>query len=438
MDKKTVLARINKIKEISTPPTILQAILDLINSPDVSAKQLAETILKDPALTARVLKAANSSFYGYYKKITTVNQAVMVMGINAVKYFILSITVLNQLITQRDKSRINQKHIWTNILESATAAQEIAMGIRYPQPEEAYVAGLLHDLGIIILEKEFPDEYQLVLRLVAGGKQLHDAESEILGVDHQYVIGQMANNWNLPPLITDSIISHHPTDEAEVAKMPIISKIVALADCLASVPFDEMRNLTIAEKRLHLMEHLADSLKTDQDMMLSIHKKLAEKVMVTASTMDLEIGDAVEVLSRSNAELFKIYLELAALFKERRELSRQILQEERMEGTLESLKIALATLSHYINNATMNISGKCELIRLIQSQKGIEGVQKELPGFLSSIEKSLKRITLVLEHLSHISSIETLNFFSHSKAIDIENDIKNKLAQQLETIEAQK
>ncbi len=435
MDKKIVLARIGKIKELSSPPTLLQGILDLINSPDVSAKALADVILKDPALTARVLKIANSSFYGYYKKITTVNQAVVVMGINAVKYFILSITVLNQLLSQKDKSRINHKHLWTNILESAAAARGIAAGIKYAQPEEAYVAGLLHDLGIIILEKEFPEEYQSALRLVAGGKLLHEAENEIFGLDHQFIIGQMANNWNLPSLITDSIILHHPTTETDVQNMPLIAKMVALADCIASVPFDEMRNLTIAEKRLHLMNALASALGIDQDMLIEIHKKLADEVVVSASTMDLDIGDAVDILSRSNAELFKIYLELAALFKERRELSREILHEERMEATLESLKIALATLSHYINNATMNISGKCELLRMIMSQKGIEGVKQNLPGFIDSIEKSVKRITLVLDHLSKVSSIETLNFFSHSKAIDIENDIKAKLSKQLESIE---
>lgn len=434
MDKKTVLAKINKIKELTTPPTILQSVLDLINSPDSSAKELSEVILKDPGLTARVLRMANSSFYAYYKKITTVNQAVMVMGINAVKYFILSITVLNQLNTQREKSRINIKQLWTHFLEVASASKNLAAAIGYKIPEEAYVAGILHDVGIILLEREFPDEYLKVLRLAANGKALTRAEIEIFGVDHQEIGGYLTNYWNMPPIISESITMHHPVNDKEILVMAEVAKIVTLANCIASVPFEELKTRSNAEQKLHLLNILSADLKINSDTLMKVHKQIAIDAASSAVTMDMDIGDAVEILSRSNAELFTIYLDLAALFKERRELSKEIIIEERMEGTLESLKIALATLSHYINNSTMNIQGKCEMLNMLHTQKDVNKINTNLPNYIDSIQKSIKRISLVLEELSHISSIDTLNFFSHSKAIDIENDIKNKLASQLESI----
>lgn len=434
MDKQIVLTKINKIKELTTPPTILQAVLDLINSPDSSAKELSEVILKDPGLTARVLRMANSSFYAYYKKITTVNQAVMVMGINAVKYFILSITVLNQLNTQREKSKINVKQLWTHFLEVASASKNLAASIGYKMPEEAYVAGILHDVGIVLLEREFPDEYLKVLQLAARGKALNKAEREIFGVDHQEIGGYLTNYWNMPQIISDSITTHHPTSENEIAAMSEVSKIVALANCIASVPFEELKNRPNAEQKLHLLNALSNDLKINSDTLMKVHKQIAIDAASTAASMDMDIGDAVEILSRSNSELFTIYLDLAALFKERRELSKEIIIEERMEGTLESLKIALATLSHYINNSTMNIQGKCEMLNLLHTKKEMNKINSNLPTYIDSMQKSIKRISLVLEELSHISSIDTLNFFSHSKAIDIENDIKNKLASQLEGI----
>jgi HD-like signal output (HDOD) protein len=434
MDKKTVLTKINKIKELTTPPTILQSVLDLINSPDSSARELSEVILKDPGLTARVLRMANSSFYAYYKKITTVNQAVMVMGINAVKYFILSITVLNQLNAQREKSKINVKQLWTHFLEVASASKNLAVAIGYKMPEEAYVAGILHDVGIILLEREFPEEYLKVLQLTSKGKTLTKAEFEIFGVDHQEIGGYLTNYWNMPPIISESITAHHPANETEIAAMGEVAKIVALANCIASAPFEELKTRANAERKLHLLNILSSDLKINADELMKIHKQIAIDAASSAATMDMDIGDAVEILSRSNAELFTIYLDLAALFKERRELSKEIIIEERMEGTLESLKIALATLSHYINNSTMNIQGKCEMLNLLHTQRDVNRINSNLPVYIDSIQKSIKRISLVLEELSHISSIDTLNFFSHSKAIDIENDIKNKLASQLESI----
>lgn len=434
MDKNTVLTKINKIKELTTPPTILQSVLDLINSPDSSARELSEVILKDPGLTARVLRMANSSFYAYYKKITTVNQAVMVMGINAVKYFILSITVLNQLNAQREKSKINVKQLWTHFLEVASASKNLAVAIGYKMPEEAYVAGILHDVGIILLEREFPDEYLKVLQLASKGKALTKAEFEIFGVDHQEIGGYLTNYWNMPPIISESISAHHPANESEIATMGEVAKIVALANCIASVPFEELKTRSNAERKLHLLNLLSSDLKINSDELMKIHKQIAIDAASSAATLDMDIGDAVEILSRSNAELFTIYLDLAALFKERRELSKEIIIEERMEGTLESLKIALATLSHYINNSTMNIQGKCEMLNLLYTKKDVNKINSNLPAYIDSIQKSIKRISLVLEELSHISSIDTLNFFSHSKAIDIENDIKNKLATQLESI----
>jgi putative nucleotidyltransferase with HDIG domain len=434
-NRKTVLAKLSKIKELSTPPMILQSVLNLVNSPDSSAKDLAEVILRDPALTARVLRVANSSFYGYYKKVATVHQAVMIMGLNAVKYFILSITVLNQLSNQKNNSKINHKYIWAHFLEVACAAKNVAAATNYNQPEEAYVAGLLHDIGIILLEYHFPEEYKNVLKLVAKGKTVQEAECEIFGLDHQEVGGYLTNFWNMPAVISDAISKHHINNESEIAGLSEIAKIVALADCMANVPFDEMRNLYNAEKRLNALNNLSINLRLNSSTIIEIHKKLATDVVGNAATMDLDVGDAVEILSRSNTELFNIYLELASLFRERRELSKEILREERMEGTLESLKIALATLSHYINNSTMNIQGKCEMLKLLTTRGDAQGLTQNLPVYVDSMQKSVQRITLVLEELSNISSVETLNFFSHSQAIDIEKNIKSKLSQRLESLE---
>ncbi|OQX91951.1 MAG: hypothetical protein B6D58_05445 [candidate division Zixibacteria bacterium 4484_95] len=434
MNKNEVFNKLGKVKELSTSPTILKEVLDLVNSPDTSAKDLSELVLKDPGLTTRLLKIANSSYYGFRHEISSVQQAIVMMGLSAVKYFILSLTVLNQLYTQKGKSRLNQKQLWLHFLEVASATKRVALQTGYKYADEAYIAGLLHDIGIVLLENNFPDEYQDVLKLVSKGNTIIEAELEIFGVDHQEVAGNIISHWNIPSILHDPISKHHLNDGEDVNNLSKIGKMVAFVDSMAMVPFDELKNIENAQKRLDTLNILSDELNIEASKLVEIHNNLADEIVSSAAFMELDLGDAVDILSKSNSELFNLYLDTANLFKERQELSRRILRAERMEGTLESLKIAIATLSHYINNATMNIQGKCEILHLFLNKKDIKTLVSNLPSSLESIGKSIKKISLVLDELSNISSMEKINFFHFSKAIDIEKSIKDKLNSQLEEV----
>jgi len=436
MDKKRVLTKLEKVKEISSPPTILSEVLNLVNKQDASNRDLTEVVLKDPSLTARLLRIANSSFYGLTMDITSVNQAIMVMGFNAVKYYILSISVFNQVSTQKDKNDPIQKQLWMHFLEAATAAKKIAEHINYEIPEEAYVAGLLHDMGMIILVKNFPREYKQVVENIAKGKSICEAEKEVFGIDHQEVADFVTRRWKMPEKLCEPLRNHHFDDAENIESISELCKVVGLADSIAQIPFNELNNLYSAEKRLMTLNSLAEDLGINSKSLIEIHMKLPGEAVMSANAMELDMGSAVEILTQSNTQLFNIYLELSSLFRERQELSKKLLVEERMEGSFESLKISLATLSHYINNATMNIHGKCEIVQMFLSNKDDKSLVKTLPSALTSILKSVKKISLILEELSTISSMENLNFFNHSKAIDIEKSIKEKLASQFEKVEA--
>jgi len=436
MSKDQVIKILGGVNGISTPPTILREILNLINDQEVSNKDLSNIILKDPSITERLLRIANSSYYGVSRDVTSVNQAILVIGLKAVKYFILSITVFNQVMAKKDKSKLDQKHLWTHFLEVAVTSRKIAEHINYELPEEAYIAGLLHDIGVILLESNFPDEYRKVIEYAKRGEELCQAEKKVFGLDHQEVAAFVTEKWNMPNKLREPMSRHHVYADSDLKDLVVLSKIVGLADSMAQVPFEEMNNLYSAEKRLISLNMLSEALSIESKTLIEIHMKLTSEVVSSATAMELDMGDAIEILTQSNMRLFNIYLELASLFKERQELSRQMLVEERTEGTLESLKISLATLSHYLNNAVMNIQGKCDILKMFYDKKDLNSVVKTLPASLISMQKSSQKILLMLDELSTISSLENLNFFGHSKAIDIENDLKAKLAEKFDSVEA--
>jgi len=165
-----------------------------------------------------------------------------------------------------------------------------------------------------------------------------------------------------------------------------------------------------------------------------VYSILPKQVLHHAEGMNLNMGDAIQYLSRVNTELFDLYIDLANTFKERQELSKKILKEERLEAALESLHIALATLSHYINNSTMSISGQAEVMKLLYDKGEREQAFMRIPIMADAVKSAIKKISVVLEELSNITSLDKINYFKHSKAIDIEKSLKERLESKSVTI----
>jgi HD-like signal output (HDOD) protein len=429
--KNKIFARLNSIDVISTPPAIISEVLSLLNQEDSSSAKLSQIILKDPNLTARVLKIANSTFYGYRGQVNNVNQAVMIMGQNMVKCLVLSISIYDQVVSTDPGKEKEFNRLWQHFLETATAAKNVALSIRYEMLEEAYIAGLLHDFGRLFLLRYFAKEVFQANRLLAEGVPLIEAERRLLGTDHQEIGGFIASRWNLPISLIQAIGNHHPPDGKAFKELPILSKIVAISDNLSTTGNELPENLDGAEYRIEIIDACCDSLGLNMDQIKKVYSGIPGEVLGNAEGMGLDLGEAFEHLSQVNAKLFNLHVELASIFRERQELSRRLLNEERLEGTLESLHIALATLSHYINNAIMNISGQCEILQLLHRNGDKDRVFEKIPSLNESIRLSTKRISVVLQELSNISSMEKISYIRNSRAIDIEKSLKERLEENL-------
>ncbi len=426
-NRKKIFAKLDTLEVIVSPPAIVAEVLSLLEKESSSSSKISEIILKDANLTARILRIANSSFYGYRQEVTTVNQAIMIIGQNVVKCFLLSISIYNQMAAQKSKNSDQIAILWQHLIETAVAAKHAASIINRNMVDEAYVAGLLHDFGRLFLIQYFPDETSKIRGLLNDGKLLIDAEKEILGADHQEVGKYIAEHWNLPKALSETIGMHHPKDEIELHGMSLLAKIIVFADNLSPANFEFSDNIKNAGHRVRLLDTSCTSIGLGMDNIKKIYGALPKEVLGSAEGLDLNLGDAFEYLSKVNHNLFDIYLSLAKSFREREELSGEILKEERIEGVGESLQIVLATLSHYINNAMMNISGQCEVIQLLHDSKDKDKVYKKIPSMTKSIRSSIKKTSMILEELSAFSSVENINYFKNSKAIDIESELKKRL-----------
>ncbi len=159
MDKMTILEDISRNDDILSLPQALNELLKEIEKSNYSTESLARIILKDPALTSRILKLANSSFYQRFSRTTTVQQAVQVLGISTVKCMALSSSVFNADRFSK-AAYVNTKHLFADNLTVAVAAEKIAKAAGVKASDEVFIAGLLHDVGVLYFINHSPDQYQ--------------------------------------------------------------------------------------------------------------------------------------------------------------------------------------------------------------------------------------------------------------------------------------
>ncbi len=423
MDRNNVVNHIKSNSQLLSLPQVLAELLEEVGKEDLSPDTLARIILKDPSLTSRILRLSNSAYYQRLAEIKTVNQAVSVLGVTTVKCMALSTSVFHPDKVARE-SGVNPKSFFAYILSVAAASEKIARATRHRAPEEAFIAGLLCDIGVLYFTHHYPREYRPIVTGKVAATGLREAEQKVFGIDHTEVGCMLSRQWRLPGSITDAIAGHHQDSRGD--NDDLLCDAVRLAVRLSSEGFSGFE--TDQEGRLGEISMLADRLSLSRDVIDEISGSLLSGTLEAAEFLNIDIGDIEDILVRANQGIWKSYLTIDHLFKERRELSRKLLEEERIKGALESKNIALATLSHYLNNAVMGIYGRSQLLRLLLDKRQEDRLIKELPASIEVIDQAVQKIVAVLEEMKDISPLDYKHFDNLSQALNIDDRINRRLA----------
>jgi putative nucleotidyltransferase with HDIG domain len=202
-----------KIEELPTLPAVIPKLLSLMDNPKSSAADVTEIISHDPSLTAKLLKVANSAYYGFPAKISDLKHAVALLGFNLVKSLAISIGVIKNFPRGNQSAYFSASGLWLHSLVVAAVMQD--MGRRfYPRDENhdyLFIIGLLHDLGKVVLDQFFPELFNEVLEKANAGEhiKLHQVEREIIGIDHCEVSAMLLTRWKFPQKIVQPIAGHH-------------------------------------------------------------------------------------------------------------------------------------------------------------------------------------------------------------------------------------
>jgi putative nucleotidyltransferase with HDIG domain len=423
MAQHSVLTEILQRDDLLSMPQALAEILREVDNPDFGSEHLARIILKDPPLTARILKIANSTAYRRGGKVSNVHQAVQTLGAVTVKCLALSSSVLNPEKIRR-ASGIDPRAYFANVLTVAAASSKLAQAIGYRSSEEAFIAGLLHDIGSLIFLHHYPEGYRRILQgRVKGSVDVLAAEQQVFGTDHCEVGFHLASRWRLPEFIGDAIKNHHqPVDPKVANPIPGIVHLAALMTDQGATA-----HIMDLETRLPAIYEAGRALGLTKEQVDGVSVSLMSAAVEIAHHLEIDIGDTEEILARANKEIWNAYLMVENLFRERQELNQKLLEQERAKGAYEAKAIAMATLSHYINNAAMAIYGRSQLLRIRVKKDGLAALQGTLPSTLDVIDRAINKIVAVLAEMKDISPIDEVEFLSTSKAMNMDSRIQKRL-----------
>jgi putative nucleotidyltransferase with HDIG domain len=234
MSKLTLVKLLDKVKDMPPLPQSITEILEITKSTKSSAQDLAKVFERDPTLAAKILKLANSSFYGFTREISTITHAIVCLGLDTVKSIALTSSTQEMLNNEIPAYDLEKGMLWQHSISCATCARIIAKRIGYKDCEEAYVAGLLHDIGKVILSGFAEDQFKQIIEKTKDNKTpFNIAEQEILGFDHPQIGGRIIKKWNLPPILMEAVQYHHQPDKAKTNKT--LTYIVHLADAISDM-----------------------------------------------------------------------------------------------------------------------------------------------------------------------------------------------------------
>jgi HD-like signal output (HDOD) protein len=271
MSPPTVRELLDSVQDLPTLPVVLGKVLDAVWEPETSAVDLAEHIAADQSLAARLLRLVNSAYYSFRREVTTVPDAVVLLGFIEVRNLVLTATAyqhLNQAGTGFDAVQ----H-WRHSLASALAAETCAKATNQDPARGHYIAGLLHDMGKIALDLVYPEQYgEVVQGAEKAGIPLHVAEAEAFSVDHAAMGGELADYWNLPKAVSGAIRNHH-TPEACTTKEPLTCTVVMADYLTAAIGFGETKDAT----PLPFPEHAAKPLGLNAQKAEALVRSLEEE-----------------------------------------------------------------------------------------------------------------------------------------------------------------
>ena len=309
--------RIKTSRNLPSLPHVLVKLMEVCTEEQDTIKEVSQIIDKDASLSAKVMRLVNSAYYGLPNRVTSIEQALLLLGTNTIKNIAISASVYQAFGRAKDSPVFRMKLFWWHSLMCATLARLIAKKTSYTVPDEAFLSGLLHDIGKLILWVNFPKEYGEIRRS-CGNKPGLLLEGEMrLGATHCEVGAWMINRWNLQSFMADAVLYHHEPIHKILDASPLV-RILFVANALCS------ETTVDTDAKFKTPEEVFGFARSEAEELISLAE---EEVKQVAESLEIEVerpGPSEKLVSGKDAE-------------KRKDLVRVVRDVSLLQGTLQNL-----------------------------------------------------------------------------------------------------
>jgi len=342
--KEDVIQRVIDTGSLPTLSTVASKLINITGKEETTIYDISKLIAQDVSLSSKILKVVNSSFYNFPNEVGTIQQAVAILGTNAVRSLVLSFSFLNMERPQHGEG-FNYGRFWEESLAAAVASKLIMAKVSDGDPEEVFTVSLLQNLGKLILACAYKEEYDKLLAEAAGSEQkLLELEEQHLGASHAYIGGEAAKRWNFPESLSIPIIYHHnPSDFADDnPEMRTNIRVVHLAALLANI----MYSGNPIDYHAPFRERAQKMFKLDTASIDNILEQASGEVANAAKYFGLNIEGTAsipEILQQANIELSLLNMSYEQI---NRELVQSKMQLEKLTAELEEKNAYLEEIAN--------------------------------------------------------------------------------------------
>jgi HD-like signal output (HDOD) protein len=421
MTEQEVFRLLKKRQQLPTLPQVLADIIRTANLDDTTLGNMARIISKDPSLTTKLLRMANSPFYAGRSNISTIQGALKRVGFRGAVSLALSTYVYGLFANQ--KHVINPELFWRHSLETAIASRTIAKACEYLSDDEAFVLGLLHDIGLLVLETRLPNEMNKIWKRVQTGENLIDIEQDILGTNHARVGQFLLDFWKLPGFMGEAIAQHHD-DPSETRNEPPnrLGQVVNLANNISQFRCHKPANDEL-KKIDTVIAQLSASLNIPKGSLPAIKAKTMALLREESEILKIKIGSISELLKEANRLLYELFQQTEKVLRETTEAHDNIAREKVKEKALEASKTITATFAHYINNMTSSIMGGAQWVELAISKGKVTDDNRIVSDYIKLVTGSVEKITGFIEQLNKMDHFTTTRYTEEAEILDISKNM---------------
>jgi diguanylate cyclase (GGDEF)-like protein len=343
-----VIERVLSSARLPTLPAVALRVIELSAKPDVSLREIADTIQNDQALAAKVLKTVNSSYYGLSRRCSTISQAMVALGLTTVKTVALGFSLIQAMGKDTDDG-FDYESYWKRCLIAATGASAAAEAAGHLDAEEVFLAGLLMDAGAIAMHRALGEEYQSIEHAAEGShRALSNLEIETFGVSHAEIGARLAEQWRLPPALVEPI-RHHTDPTVAEAQFAMTAKCIAIGALAAEALMRPAEGAAILVFRSKALEWLGlDETKADA-LFATIERNARAQASLFRVDMD-GLPSAGELLAAAQEQLAEMALDAQMnadrLTAQNKSLQRQS-EIDALTGVGNKRALQLASVRHF-------------------------------------------------------------------------------------------